>query len=289
MSSDHADAVDATDASDASDAFAVLASTLRLRILGALRERDVDRRYSFTELYEAVDGPNTSQFAYHLDRLTPRYAQQTEEGYVITDAGRRIVQSVDAGEYTPELEFDPVSVSTHCPDCGPTTGETTYDGRLATIDCESCGGTLLRYDLRPAHVADRDGLSALRAADRQMRAEFEAALDGVCQRCGGVVEAALHTGEDVEPAVAIVDCTCGQCGVAYSGPAELAVFSHPAVVDRCWADGIDARSTPLWTLLAYAAEFTTSVVDDDTALVAVSADRTFEVSPADGIEIRRRP
>lgn len=277
-----------SNAADAEDAFAVLASRLRLRILEALRDTDADRRYTFTELYEAADGPNTSQFAYHLDRLTPRYVQHTGGGYVITDTGRRVVQSVTAGEYSAEPDLEPVSVSTHCPDCGDTTGETTYDGRLASVDCESCGRNLLRYDLRPAHVADRDARSALHAADRQMRAEFDTALDGICQRCGGAIEADLHTGAAVDPADAIIECTCGQCGVTYSGPAELGVLSHPAVVDRCWAEDIDARSAPLWEVLAYTAGFTVSVIDDTTALVAVSDDLSLAVSPNDGIEVRRR-
>lgn len=277
-----------SNAADAEDAFAVLASRLRLRILTALRDTDVDRRYSFTELYEATDGPNTSQFAYHLDRLTPRYVQQTEDGYVVTDAGRRIVQSVSAGEYTVEPEFEPVAVSTHCPDCGATTGEATYDGRLASVDCDSCGKNLLRYDLWPAHVADRESRAALRAADRQMRAEFDAALDGVCQRCGGVVEGTLRTGSDVDPVSTVVACDCRQCGISYSGPVELAVLTHPAVVQGSWDDGTDTRTTPLWELFAYTSGFAVSVVDDDTALVEVSDDVSLEVRTGDGIEVRRQ-
>ncbi|WP_348612451.1 DUF7351 domain-containing protein [Halobaculum rarum] len=273
---------------DAKDAFGVLASRLRLRILEALRDTDADRRYTFTELYEAVDGPNTSQFAYHLDRLTPRYVQQSNRGYVITDTGRRIVQSVTAGEYTIEPEFESVSVSTHCPECGDTTGETTYDGRLANVDCGSCGRNLLRYDLRPAHVADQDCRAALRAADRQMRAEFDTALDGVCQRCGGAIEETLQTGPNVDPATAIVSCVCSQCGATYSGPVEMALLSHPAVVGRYWAKGLDTLRTPLWELFEHLSAFDVAVVDDTTVLVELPTGDSFRIAAADGLEIQQR-
>lgn len=275
-----------SNAEDAEDAFAVLASQLRLRILEALRDTDTGRRYTFTELYEAVDGPNTSQFAYHLDRLVPRYVQQSEEGYVVTDAGRRIVQSVSAGEYSIEPELEPVQVSTHCPGCGETAATATYDGRLAIVSCRSCEGELLRYDLRPAHVADRNSRAALRAADRQMRAEFDSAIDGVCQRCGGSIEVGLETGPNAEPATGVVTCDCAHCGVSYSGPVEMVLLSHPPVVAHYWATDLDTRTAPLWEVLEHLSEFLVEPVDSTEVLVEVPSGEQFRIRVTDTIDVR---
>lgn len=277
-----------SNASDAEDAFAVLASRLRLRILDTLRETDTDRRYTFTGLYQAVEGPNTSQFAYHLDRLTPRYVQHTDDGYVITDAGRRIVQSMNAGEYSVEPELEPVEVSTHCPGCGATAATATYDGRVATVCCRSCGGELLRYDLQPAHVDDRDSRAALRAADRQMRAEFDSAVDGVCQRCGGSIRAGLETDTIEDSATCIVTCDCAHCGVSYSGPVGMVLLSHPAVTAHYWATDLDTRTAPLWEVLEHLSGFVVEPVDSTEVVVELPSGEQFRIRVTDTIDVQRR-
>lgn len=277
-----------SDSSEVEDTFTVLANDLRLRILDTLREDDADRRYSFTELYAAVDAPNTSQFSYHLEKLVPEYVDRNEEGYVIRDAGRRIVQSMNGGEYNVEPELEPVSVSTHCPDCGETAAIATYNGRLATVSCRTCENELLRYDLRPAHVANRESPDALRAADRQMRAEFDSAVDSVCQRCGGSIEVALRTGSGAATNQATVTCDCLHCGVSYSGPVELVLFSHPAVVSHFWETDLNVRTAPLWELLVHLSEFTVERVDATAVLVELPSGDTFRVRVTDTIDVQQR-
>lgn len=237
------------DISEAEDAFAVLASRIRLQILQRLGEVTDQSVYTFTELYEAVDTANTSQFSYHLTELTGQYVKQTDDGYAISDAGLRIVQLVNAGEYTIQPEFDPVTVSTHCPYCDGTLAEARYSGLFATVDCLACENTLLRYDLRPAHVADRDSLQALKAADRRMRAELRTALDGVCQRCGGSVESELCTGPDVDPATALIRLDCQQCGTELSAPVKVTLLYNPDVISRAEGDDVGLMTTPTWELL----------------------------------------
>ncbi|WP_114578666.1 helix-turn-helix domain-containing protein [Saliphagus sp. LR7] len=237
-----------SDLSDTEDAFSVLASSVRLEILRTLRDSADGSPSSFTELYNAVDVASTSQFSYHLHELTDRYVDHTDDGYVISDTGRRVVRSVNADEYTLQPEFEPVDVSTYCPYCAETDAEATYDGQLAAVDCRSCGFTLLRYDLRPAHVADRNSLEALKAADRQMRAEYGSALVGVCQRCGGSIETELVTGEDADPATAILVCDCRYCGTLISAPVSIAILHHPDVISKCLNETVDTMATPIWQL-----------------------------------------
>lgn len=236
------------DISDAEDAFAVLANRIRLQMLRRLSAGSDQSSCSFTELYEAIDIANTSQFSYHLNELTGHYVQQTDGGYAISDAGLRIVQLVNAGEYTVRPEFDPVEVSTHCPYCDGTAAEARYSGRFATVDCLACENTLLRYDLRPAHVADRDSYQALKAADRRMRAEFRTALDGVCQRCGGSVDSTLVTGAAVDPARALLQVPCRQCGTELSAPVKIALLHCPEIRSRFDDEPVGLLTTPTWEL-----------------------------------------
>lgn len=254
--------------SDAESAFKVLASDLRLRILGTLVDVAEQEGLTFTELYDAVDTTNTSQFSYHLNELTDQYVQKKEPGYVISDAGRRIVQSVKAGEYTLRPEFDPIAIETHCPYCSATSAEAIYDGRLATIQCLSCENTFLRYDLRPGHVANRDSLQALKAADRQMRAELHSALDEVCQRCGGSIKLEVLTRKNSDPATVLVVFECQQCRTTLSAPLEVVLLHHPKVVSHYWSDNINVHTTPTWELLSEISDWDVEL-DESNGVVVV--------------------
>lgn len=275
-----------SDISDVEDAFSVLASSVRLRILRTLRDGADESPHSFTALYDAVDVASTSQFSYHLHELTDQYVGHVDDGYVITDTGRRVVQSVDAGEYTVQPEFEPVNVSTHCPKCGQTDAEATYDGQLATVDCRSCGLTLLRYDLRPAHVADRRPLEALKAADRQMRAEYGSALAGVCQRCGGSIETELVTDEDADPATAVLLCDCRYCGSSISAPVEIAVLHHPDVSSLYSDESVDPMTTPIWKLFKLASTWEVELDGADEEATVSTGNQRIRIDARGDIEIR---
>lgn len=269
----------------AEDAFAVLSSQIRLEILETLGN-EIGESYSFTELYDAVDTQNTSQFSYHLTELTDRYVQQTNDGYMITDAGLRIVESIRSGEYTTQPDFEPVTVRTSCPYCSGDSGEAAYDGQLVTIDCQTCEHTLLRYDLRPAHVIDRDSLQSLFAADRQMRAAFSSAIYGVCQRCGGIIEAKLATGEAVDPATALLACECQLCGTELAAPVEIAVLHHPAVISHQWSQDRNVVKSPMWELFSLVSEWDVEVDASGEMATVTTSSQQFEVDTRQGIDIR---
>ncbi|KAB1190464.1 helix-turn-helix domain-containing protein [Haloferax sp. MBLA0076] len=258
---------------DAESAFALLASDIRLRILETLVDVPQQEPLSFTELYDAVDAANTSQFSYHLKELTEQYVQHQETGYVVTDAGRRIVQSIKADEYTLQPKFDPVAIETHCPYCGATAAEATYDGRLATIDCLSCANTVLRYELRPGHVAKRSSLRALEAADRQMRGELCSAVDGVCQRCGGSMKLEFITGKEVDPATVLVVCECQHCMTTLSVPIEVALLHHPEVIAKFWDDNLNVTTTPTWELLSEISDWDVELDASDGIMVEFSGNK----------------
>lgn len=274
-----------TDFLNAEDSFAVLANRLRLQILEKMDEQS-GSHCSFSDLYQAVDATTTSQFSYHLKELTPQYVQQTNDGYAIRDSGRRLVESVRSGEHTVEPEFEPFSLSTHCPCCGETTASASYDGQLAQVDCTSCSTNLLRYDLRPAHVANRTSREALIAADRQMRAEYDTALAGVCQRCGGTITTELHTGSTAEPATASITCDCEHCGGSCTAPVEVALLTHPVVTAWFMDDGIDVRSIPLWNVLSELSKWRIETQGPNAVLVELSDTDRLQVQIRDGFDVQ---
>lgn len=279
-----------TDTATVEAAFARLASDLRIQILETLVDSPDRVPLSFMDLYDAVDTTNTSQFSYHLKQLTDQYVHHTDAGYVVSDAGRRVVQSIKAGEYTRQPTFDPVEVSTHCPYCEATAAEATHDGHLATIDCLSCDNTILRYDLQPGHIEGRDSIHSLQAADRQIRAEFGAAVDGVCLRCGGTVNADLSTGRAADPATALVVCECQCCEVTVSAPVEIAVLHHPEMVTRYWTDDVNVTTTPTWELLTTTADWDVEIADGNTVTITDAEDEKhrFTVASPTGTSASQR-
>jgi predicted transcriptional regulator len=74
-------------------AYALLASEPRVGIVRALGESDEPR--SFTALKERVGIRDSGRFNYHLQRLVGTFVERTECGYVLTDDGERVVESID--------------------------------------------------------------------------------------------------------------------------------------------------------------------------------------------------
>lgn len=88
-------AVDPTLHPTVSDAFDVLGNDTRLAILFALwdaSDHGVSADgLSFSELRKHVDIADSGRFNYHLDKLTDRFIERTDDGYVLRRAGDSLV------------------------------------------------------------------------------------------------------------------------------------------------------------------------------------------------------
>lgn len=67
-------------------AFSLVAHETRVEILESLRTAD-GGPLSFGEIREAVGVDDPGQCHYHVDRLTDRFVQKSEEGYRLSPAG----------------------------------------------------------------------------------------------------------------------------------------------------------------------------------------------------------
>lgn len=237
----------------AAEAFAVLGNEHRIDILRAVAdaEREAAERgdpyaLSFSELFDRVDADASSQFAYHLDRLTGAFLQETDDGYRFTAAGERVVRSVLAGTYTEDPTFDPVTVEGRCPACDTTTLEAAYDGDRLAVHCADCGTHVFSQTLPPSAVRERSPGAVLESGSRRSRQDFSLAVRGTCPTCAGVTDVDARRGDTDEW---LLVCACRQCGQSVFAPVAFAVLDHPAVVAFHWEHGVNLADRPVWRLV----------------------------------------
>lgn len=269
---------DATDGLTPAEAFAILGNDLRVAVLRVLAtaeaEAGIDGQpygLSFSELYEGVDAANTSQFAYHLDRLDGVFVHEDERGYRLTDTGDRIARAILAGTYNERPTFEPVALDGFCPACSGTALEADYDGETLVVSCTSCGTGLLNDELAPGQVADRPPDAVMESYAARIRAEHRLALDGVCGACYGPVGIDIH---DIDGGLGggyLAAVVCEQCGRAVRVPVEFALLDHPAVVAFYWERGVDIAAEPVWRLFRYVADEWETTATGDPAPFAVTA------------------
>ena len=84
------------------EAFQTLANEVRVAVLVRLyaAERAGDPPQTFSTLQEAAGSESSAGFAYHRRQLRSRYIRQTDEGYVLTPAGRRTAEAIVSGTFT---------------------------------------------------------------------------------------------------------------------------------------------------------------------------------------------
>jgi DNA-binding transcriptional ArsR family regulator len=201
------------------EAFAVLGDETRLQILRVLGE--TEGPLPFSELYSRTDYDRTPNFNYHLTKLRDHFVEKTDEGYVLRQAGRRVVEAILSGAvtYSPVVERTPVEtacflcggqmevsyreerLAIYCTDCGGTRNESsdTVDGPT-----EAAGDIIGGVGLPPAGVHDRTPTELLRAAEIWTVAHGQATVRGVCPRCSVPIDRTVHVCEDH-------DATDGRC------------------------------------------------------------------------------
>ena len=83
------------------EAFQTLASEVRVAVLVRLRsaERAGEAPLSFSDLQRAAGADSSAGFAYHLRQLSGHFVRGSEEGYVLTPAGRRVADAIADGTF----------------------------------------------------------------------------------------------------------------------------------------------------------------------------------------------
>ncbi|MFB6269454.1 MAG: ArsR/SmtB family transcription factor, partial [Halobacterium sp.] len=138
---------------DAEDAFAAVADELRVAILRELW--DADGPLAFSDLRGRLDVRDSGRFNYHLGKLRGRFVEQTEDGYRLTLAGRRLVGALYSGVYTEDETVGPTPVDGSCFECGGPL-RARYEDQSAVVDCADCGMTVVGSEMPPAFVDGRE-------------------------------------------------------------------------------------------------------------------------------------
>lgn len=203
------------DLSASSAAFAALGSEVRLAVLTTLREAaDAGAGpLAFSALFEAAPADTTAGFAYHLRQLTDRFVRETDEGYVLTDTGRRVARALATDAYASSPTLPETDLGADCPHCGAEALVARSADGTSTVACTACDRRVLSLPVPPG--ADSHAPESMPAAfERHHRHRLAAFADGVCPDCGGRV-----TGE-VRPSAA------------------------GAIGDGSWIDGAGQRPAP---------------------------------------------
>ena len=205
------------------DAFQILGNETRMAILQELGK--ANGPLSFSTLYDRVQYDTTANFSYHLEKLEEHFIRQTEDGYILQQAGKRVVKAVLSGAVTETPVLEGMKYAERfCPYCGAPL-EIGYYHERVWMSCPDCPGTygpsnapgesisptdhgFLGYlRLPPAGLDGRTGAEAQEAANTWGYLDFLAMAADICPRCGARVERSVTVCEDH----ILTDGLCNRC------------------------------------------------------------------------------
>jgi hypothetical protein len=272
------------------DAFGALANEHRVAIVQAFAEADEGARptLSFSEIYEAIELSSTSQLSYHLDHLIGSFLRSTEGGYELTATGENVLQAIEAGAYTDEPQFEPITLSGECPACHETELRGAYSDGLLAVTCTACGANVVRYDLPPSAVVGRDERDVLESCDLRVRHEYAVAVAGTCPDCGGGCDVFVEQDDTYEEPREYAIADCGHCGNRVFAPLAAVVLWHPAVISLYWDAGVDATAIPFWQLQSVIAAWDVDVQSREPFAATVTvrgAEASLTVAVDDDLDV----
>lgn len=209
------------------EAFSVLGDETRMEIVQTLGE--AGKAVPFTELRDRVGLRQGSQFNYHLDKLASHFVEKTEDGYDLTQKGRRVVEAVLSGAVTEAPVLDPTELDQACYHCGAAV-EVGYLQERVGLYCTECDGNygdtadrdevvadpasgLLGYlRLPPAGVQGRSAEEVLAAAFTWGDLQFLARGSGICPRCSAALGESVEVCTDHDASNGV----CGECHNRYA-------------------------------------------------------------------------
>lgn len=256
------------------EVFAVLGDETRLKIVRELWRAEALHEYDdlddstttipFTDLRHRVDVDDNGQFNYHLSRLTPHFVRQTEEGYHLSGAGKKIARMVIAvsGERSPDVSDQ---VTTDCPVCGaPITA--TYEDQWLRFTCTEClglfgdaapEGTILNSLFPPAGATDRSPDELLTTGLYRCMLDLTYMMQGICRECAGSVEGSIAVCDDHDvgpgehcescgtPFQAWGELRCATCRFAKRLPVELCIMGSAPVIGFLYDKRVDVLAPTL--------------------------------------------
>lgn len=221
------------------DLFARLAEETRRAILRevarAHREDPHDPWLSFSALRDRVGARDSSNFNYHLKKLTDRYVRSEGGEYRVTPLGLRVAALL----HETAADAPPAEVETDADCyCGASLTFRHADG-VAAWDCGT--GHDHRVLLPDAARADRSleevrRLAAAAAYDWHVRI-----ADGCCPVCYAAIDPSFERQDPGDPIDPMLGACCEGCGCHLTVPVGAAALTHPTTLAFYGDHEIDVR------------------------------------------------
>lgn len=247
------------------EAFQLLADETRLSILQALWESYdpmAPEPVAFSDLQELVDVTDPGRFNYHLGKLSTHFIRRTEDGYVLREAGKRIMRVVISGTAVDDISIDPVEIDVSCIFCDGAT-EIEYEDGLLSHRCLGCTSRcvveyppslLSQEELPPAGLVGRAPDEIYYLNRVWMNHREGSAKNGVCPECAGPMPVdSIRICEEHDPDPTHED-VCESCGSIFWGmvfhvcqvckfflqvPTLFYPPTHPAVISFYYDHGVE--------------------------------------------------
>jgi hypothetical protein len=239
---------DAPTERDAIDVFDRLTHSTRVDVLRALANAHADAPtdpwLQYTELRDAVDARDNGNFNYHLDELGDLVVK-SDAGYRLSRVGMELLTTAASGVLDTDWTWGPVDAPGTCPFCDDDVVFHYTDGKLqltcGTPDhAMALGAPPSLLETHPdSEVVDQIAFLGYQWS--------EATRQGVCTDCHGHLTGELEHG-GLQPDHHHYLAHCHRCGYQHGVPLGCYLLSHPTVTHFYHDHGIDARTTPWWTL-----------------------------------------
>lgn len=298
------------------EVFSVLGNETRLEILYTLAR--ADGPCAFTDLYDASEYEDPSNFNYHLKQLTGQFVRKTEEGYTLYQTGAEVVSAMLSGTLTEKVTLEQTTVDRPCPSCGGDLAISYAEGHL-WFHCDECGqevdnegSPLAMYQtagadivgkrmLPPASVQDRSPMELLRAAEVYSMKNAHSVIREVCPSCSARVDLSVTVCDDHDTEgdrcdacghsnAAKLNTDCTNCIMGGQVPLPIYLLRSIDMVEFTAAHGRDpVAPNPAWyskideTIVAtepFEAHYTYTD-DGDSLTLAVTDDLSIETVAAD--------
>ncbi|MCT9098451.1 helix-turn-helix domain-containing protein [Haloarchaeobius sp. HME9146] len=273
------------------EAFSLLGNETRFNILRALWELfdpPESSPVSYSNLMDYVGVRDSGNFNYHLGKLEGHFVESTDDGYVLSDAGEQIVQTVVAGTAVEQTSMDPVHIGVICPVCDGTGTTIRYDDETLTVQCTECDGIypsrpgkLAEFHLPPAGLAGRDPVSVFESAITRVTLETRSMIAGVCPRCASEPTVEVDWCREHESGdsglcdqcdttmQSIAMYLCQTCKHIWRFPIWCNVLWHPATI--AFFDNHDIDIEPLsWNYYLRGREFDQELLSEDPPRLAIT-------------------
>lgn len=249
------------------EAFEALGNETRVEILRALALED--EPMSFTTLRNDLGIRQGGRFTYHLDKLVGHFVSKTDDGYVLRDPGRRVVEAILSGAVTGDQVLEPTTIDFPCRHCGEPV-EVRYDHGTMRLSCTGCSGhfdpatdpgevadaesgTLANIRMPPAGIQGRSAEEVLRASATWGHLTSHALACGVCPRCSATLDRAVRICEDHDTSgdtcdrcgsrfVVKIDITCSNCTYDARTSAVILALPVPEVLVFVGEQGLNTTS-----------------------------------------------